>query len=43
MMNPAVLKLDPSVEAENYYLPAEKLISGNPKQSLWMRYTDASQ
>ena len=28
---------------QEYYLPSEKLISGNPKQSLWMHYTDASQ
>ncbi|WP_066565873.1 cupin domain-containing protein [Snodgrassella sp. CFCC 13594] len=25
---------------EDYYLPAEKLISGNPKQSLWPCYTN---
>lgn len=43
MKKPTVLKLDPKVEAETYYLPTEKLISGNPKQSLWMHYTDASQ
>ena len=28
------------VAAEEYYLPAEKLISGNPKQTLWLQYSD---
>jgi uncharacterized protein len=27
---------------ETYYLPADKLISGNPRQTVWMEYTDAS-
>jgi uncharacterized cupin superfamily protein len=39
-----VLKLDElSVAGEDYYLAAEKLIEGNPKQTLWMQYTDPSE
>ncbi len=30
------------VAAEEYTLPREKLIAGNPKQTLWPHYTDAS-
>ena len=40
-----VLKLDDetdATEAEAYFLPAEKLIAGNPKQTVWMQYTDDS-
>jgi uncharacterized cupin superfamily protein len=34
-------KLDWSTpQREDYYLPAEKLLIGNPKQSVWMNYTD---
>jgi uncharacterized cupin superfamily protein len=32
---------DSAAEPEEYYLAPEKLIAGNPKQSLWMHYTDA--
>ena len=28
------------VEPEEYFLDAEKLISGNPRQSVWNHYTD---
>lgn len=28
------------VEPEEYYLDTEKLISGNPKQTVWNHYTD---
>jgi uncharacterized cupin superfamily protein len=31
---------DAPAEAEEYYLPAEKLISGNPKQTAWTHYAD---
>jgi uncharacterized cupin superfamily protein len=27
---------------KDYYLPAEKLIRGNPKQTVWSHYTDPS-
>lgn len=27
---------------EEYFLPAEKLLQGNPKQTVWMHYTDGS-
>jgi uncharacterized protein len=33
---------DTTPVAEEYYLPPEKLISGNPKQTLWSHYTDPS-
>jgi uncharacterized cupin superfamily protein len=39
-----MLKLDTLiVEGEDYYLAAEKLIGGNPKQTVWMHYTDPSK
>lgn len=31
---------DPTEPGEVYYLPAEKLIDGNPKQTAWTQYTD---
>jgi uncharacterized cupin superfamily protein len=34
---------EPAAAPEEYYLAPEKLIEGNPKQSLWMQYTDASK
>ncbi len=37
------LKTDPGdTEREEYLLPEEKLISGNPKQVVWNAYTDAA-
>ena len=27
---------------EEYFLPAEKLLQGNPKQTVWLDYTDVS-
>ena len=36
-----LLKLnDREAELEEYYLDSEKLISGNPRQSVWNHYTD---
>ena len=43
MPAPELLKLDAAVPQEDYFLPAEKLISGNPKQTVWMHYTDPTQ
>ncbi len=41
MPQPQVLKLDSNtVVPQTYFLPTEKLIVGNPKQTLWMHYTD---
>jgi uncharacterized cupin superfamily protein len=41
---PKARKLDvPSEPGEEYFLAAEKLISGNPKQTLWTQYTDATE
>jgi uncharacterized protein len=39
----SVVRLD-AVEpaAEDYFLAPEKLIRGNPKQTVWMHYTDPS-
>lgn len=37
----SLIKLDESSpEVEEYYLDQEKLIEGNPKQSVWLDYTD---
>jgi uncharacterized cupin superfamily protein len=33
----------PGVEPEHYHLPAEKLVAGNPRQTVWMHYTDPSK
>ncbi len=30
------------VAAEEYFLPPEKLLQGNPRQTVWMHYTDPS-
>src|ERR1700739_4441676 len=38
----AIVRLNASSAEEQYFLPAEKLIAGNPKQSLWKRYADKS-
>ena len=35
--------VDSSLTKEEYYLPTEKLLSGNPKQTIWAHYTDKSQ
>lgn len=41
MDNKKLLKLEPSaLTAEEYFLPAEKLLAGNPKQLLWNHYSD---
>ena len=38
-----LLLLSPlEVEPEKYYLDHDKLINGNPLQTLWMHYTDES-
>ena len=43
MALPSVHRIpDPSVEPETYHLPPEKLLDGNPLQTLWLHYTDAS-
>jgi uncharacterized cupin superfamily protein len=39
-VTPHVLRLDSAtVASETYFLPAEKLLAGNPQQTLWMHYT----
>jgi uncharacterized cupin superfamily protein len=37
----SVTATDDSV-GEEYFLPAEKLLQGNPKQTVWLHYTDGS-
>lgn len=32
-----------NLEPEEYYLDAEKRLEGNPKQTLWMEYTDSTK
>jgi uncharacterized cupin superfamily protein len=34
---------DSSAKPDEYYLAPEKLIAGNPKQTLWMHYTDVGK
>jgi uncharacterized cupin superfamily protein len=42
-MPPSVLLLDPAPQGgEEYHLPQDKLLSGNPLQRLWPAYTDAT-
>jgi len=41
-MNIHRINCAPTTEPERYFLPTEKLISGNPEQRLWSQYTDAS-
>ena len=31
---------DHDIQVEEYYMDPEKLVAGNPKQSLWNHYTD---
>jgi uncharacterized cupin superfamily protein len=39
----SVQKFDSSsVVPEEYFLPSEKLLDGNPKQMVWEHYTDAT-
>ena len=41
MRAPTLTKLvDATDTPEEYFLPPEKLISGNPKQTVWMHYKD---
>ncbi len=44
MATPAVRKIaaaDPAA-GEEYFLPPQKLLQGNPRQTVWMDYTDMS-
>lgn len=49
MNAPVVLSLASAPDAagagtpEHYFLAPEKLITGNPKQTLWMHYTDPTK
>jgi uncharacterized cupin superfamily protein len=38
----AVRKFDPAIRAQEYRLPSEKRLSGDPLQRVWNQYTDAS-
>lgn len=36
-------RIDPAAApSESYFLPPEKLVSGNPRQTVWTHYTDPS-
>ncbi|MBW8367029.1 MAG: cupin domain-containing protein [Arenimonas sp.] len=38
-----IIRFDAStVSGEQYHLPPEKLIQGNPRQTVWVHYTDPS-
>lgn len=39
-MQPRVHLLPNDTAVEEYHLPPEKLIAGNPRQTLWQEYTD---
>jgi uncharacterized cupin superfamily protein len=43
-MHPSVVMLPPrpAVDAEDYFVAPEKLVEGNPKQTVWIEYQDAS-
>ena len=34
---------DPLPDGESFFLPPEKLLEGNPRQTVWMRYTDPTK
>jgi len=43
MALPALRRLPAVADAgESYFLPAEKLLQGNPRQTVWVHYTDAT-
>ena len=42
MAPPALKKFDAAAEAQHYHLAPDKLVAGNPQQTVWMDYTDPS-
>lgn len=34
---------DPGVDPEEYFVAPEKLVAGNPKQSVWVQYLDPTK
>ena len=43
-MLPKALKLDTTTDpGQEYFLAADKLVQGNPKQTLWTQYTDCTE
>jgi hypothetical protein len=38
-----LLKLEGAVAPQEYFLSPEKLLVGNPKQTVWMHYSDATE
>jgi uncharacterized cupin superfamily protein len=42
--HPAVVRLSrrPGIEPQDYFVAPEKLLEGNPKQTVWLEYQDAS-
>ena len=44
MSQKAIRKFEQAgVTGQGYFLPADKLVSGNPQQHVWNHYSDASQ
>ncbi len=43
MSSATLRRLDEAVPPEEYRLPAEKLLSGNPLQTVWMHYSDPTR
>lgn len=41
-VKPVIFSNPSRIKVEEYFLDQEKLISGNPKQSLWLEYTDTT-
>lgn len=39
----ALLKLEGAVAPQEYFLSPEKRLVGNPKQTVWMHYTDPTE
>jgi uncharacterized protein len=43
MSTASLIKITSLSEPEHYFVPEEKLIVGNPQQTVWMDYTDPSK
>lgn len=37
-----LLSSNPTIEAQDYFVAPEKLLEGNPRQTVWLEYQDAS-
>lgn len=43
MATPDLIEFNTEVVPEEYQLPAAKLLQGNPRQTVWMHYTDPTR